>query len=105
MDIDKAIQFILDSQARAESEIQAARQKAEEYRQEAKENDRRIEGKLEKLTDLVKMIAELQLSHQKENERKHAEYELKHAEANEKFTALIAMMDEWIRNRRNGDAS
>ncbi len=105
MDIDKAIQFILDSQARAESEIQAARQKAEEYRQEAKENDRRIEGKLEKLTDLVKMIAELQLSHQEENERKHAEYELKHAEANEKFTALIAMMDEWIRNRRNGDAS
>ena len=40
---------------------------------------------------------------EKQNRAEHQRFEESHRETNERFTALIKMMDEWIRERRKGN--
>ena len=105
MDIEKAMQFIVERQAQTEAILQ---QSAEEHK--------RLEANLITLTDIVRQVAEAQQRHEEQFQRheerfqRHEEQfqrhreedEAFHREVDERFNALIKMMDEWIRSQRNG---
>ena len=50
----------------------------------------------------MRQLAEAQQRHEERFQRKREEDEAFHREVDERFNALIKMMDEWIRNQRNG---
>ena len=126
MDVEKAIESIVESQARSETRAEAREAQAKAFREQMEGNQLKIAQNLARITDAMAKLIEARHEDEgrlrlwqeenrrkheenerkhKENLRQHKEYELKHREADEKFSALISMMDEWIRNRRNGNAS
>ena len=101
MDIEKAMQFIVERQAQTEAILQ---QSAEEHK--------RLEANLITLTDIVRQVAEAQQRHEEQFQRHEEQFQLHreedeafHREVDERFNALIKMMDEWIRNQRNGNGA
>ncbi len=57
------------------------------------------------LTDTVQHIADNQQRHEEELRKLAEQTELMRQENEERFSALIKMMDEWIRNNRNNRPS
>ena len=55
------------------------------------------------LLEVVRTMAEVQRQAEQENRAAHRSYEETHREMDERFNALIRMMDEWIRERRRGN--
>ena len=105
MDLEKTMQFILERQAQTEAILQQA---AEDHKQ-VEANHVRLGENLITLTDIVRQVAEAQQRHEErfqrheeQFQRKREEDEAFHREVDERFNALIKMMDEWIRNQRNG---
>ncbi len=94
MDIEKAMQFIVERQAQTEAILQ---QSAEDHK--------RLEANLITLTDIVRQVAEAQQRHEEQFQRHREEGEAFHREVDERFNALIKMMDEWIRNQRSGNGA
>ena len=101
MDIEKAMQFIVERQAQTEAILQ---QSAEDHK--------RLEANLITLTDIVRQVAEAQQRHEEQFQRHEEQFqrhreedEAFHREVDERFNALIKMMDEWIRGQRNGSSA
>ena len=104
MDVEGTIEFILQQHARTESMMQrleAGHKVLEESQQRSREeigtltaSQTRLAENLITLTDLVRQISE-------QNERDHQRFDEFHREVDERFNALIQMMDEWIRGQRN----
>ncbi len=108
MDIEKAMRFIVERQAQTEAILQ---QTAEDHK--------RLDENLITLTDIVRQVAEAQQRHEEQFQRdeerfqrheerfqRHREEdEAFHREVDERFNALIKMMDEWIRSQRNGNGA
>ena len=115
MDLEKAMQFIVERQAQTEAILQ----QAAEDRKQAAEDHKRLEAShvrlgenLIALTDIVRQLAEAQQRHEEQFQRheerfqrKREEDEAFHREVDERFNALIKMMDEWIRGQRNGNGA
>ncbi len=101
---------MLESQARAEARAEAAIARLDEHQLTIAQN-------LIKITDSLTAMATRQEAHegrtqrwreqeerwQREAEVRRAEYDLIHKEVDERLQVLVAMMDEWIRERRSGD--
>ena len=115
MDLEKAMQFLLDQQARTEAVVQRlgeGQQRMEAAQVQLAEN-------LIQITDIVREVAEAQRRHEEEfqraeeerrraeeqNRKEHQSFEASRQETNERFNALIKMMDEWIRERRKGNGA
>ena len=101
MDIEKAMQFIVERQAQTEAILQ---QSAEDHK--------RLEANLITLTDIVRQVAEAQQRHEERFQRHEEQFqrhreegEAFHREVDERFNALIKMMDEWIRSQRSGNGA
>ena len=115
MDIEKAMQFIVERQAQTEAILQ---QSAEDHK--------RLEANLITLTDIVRQVAEAQQRHEEQFQRHEEQFqrhqerfqrheeqfqrhreegEAFHREVDERFNALIKMMDEWIRSQRSGNGA
>ena len=108
MGIEKAMQFIVERQAQTEAILQ----RTAEDRKQAAEDHKRLEAShvrlgenLITLTDIVRQVAEAQQRHEEQFQRHRVEDEAFHREVDERFNALIKMMDEWIRNQRNGNGA
>lgn len=98
MDLEKAMQFIVERQTQTEAILQQA---AEDHKR-VEANHVRLGENLITLTDIVRQLAEAQQRHEEQFQRHREEDEAFHREVDERFNALIKMMDEWIRNQRNG---
>ena len=122
MDLEKAMQFLLDQQARTEAVVQRlgeGQQRMEAAQVQLAEN-------LIQITDIVREVAEAQRRHEEEfrraeeerrrleeerrraearNREEHKSFEESRQETNERFNALIKTMDEWIRERRKGNGA
>jgi hypothetical protein len=119
MDVEKTVQFILDTQARTE----AALERVSGEIQSLTVSQARLAESTVRFADLVQQMAQENWQaherydkaverhdklHSDADERyrkQRAENEEFHREVEERFNALIKMMDEWIRNqgRRNGE--
>ncbi len=98
MDLEKAMQFIVERQAQTEAILQ---QSAEEHKR-LEASHVLLGESLITLTDIVRQVAEAQQRHEEQFQRHREEDEAFHREVDERFNALIKMMDEWIRNQRKG---
>ena len=105
MDLEKAMQFIVERQAQTEAILQRT---AEEHKQ-LEASHVRLGENLITLTDIVRQVAEAQQRHEKQFQRHEEQFQRRreedeafHREVDERFSALIKMMDEWIRSQRNG---
>ena len=108
MDLEKSMQFLLDQQARTEAVVQRlgeGQQRMEAAQVQLAEN-------LIQITDIVREVAEAQRRNEEErrraeeqNRKEHQSFEESRQETNQRFTALINMMDEWIRERRKGNGA
>ena len=108
MDIEKAIESILERQAQTAVILQ---QVAEDHKRLVASHVRLGEN-LITLTGAVRQVAEAQQRHEERFQRheerfqRHREEdEAFHREVDERFNALIKMMDEWIRSQRNGNGA
>ena len=112
MDLEKAMQFIVERQAQTEAILQRT---AEERKQSAEEHKRleashvRLAENLITLTDIVRQVAEAQQRHEEQFQRHEEQFQRRreedeafHREVDERFNALIKMMDEWNRSQRSG---
>ena len=95
------MQFIVERQAQTEAILQ---QSAEDHK--------RLEANLITLTDIVRQVAEAQQRHEEQFQRHEEQFqshreedEAFHREVDERFNALIKMMDDWIRSQRNGSGA
>ncbi len=101
MDIEKAMQFIVERQAQTEAILQ---QTAEDHKR-LEANHVLLGENLIALTDIVRQVAESQQRHEEQFQRHREEDEAFHRQVDERFNALIKMMDEWIRSQRNGNGA
>ena len=108
MDIEKAMRFIVERQAQTEAILQ---QSAEEHKR-LEASHVRLGEKLIALTDIVRQVAEAQQRHEEQFQRHEEQFqrhreedEAFHREVDERFNALIKMMDDWIRSQRNGSGA
>jgi outer membrane murein-binding lipoprotein Lpp len=100
MDVEKTIQFILDTEARTDARLErlsADFQGLTVAQAQLAEN-------MAKLTDLVHQIAQENWQAHERYDGAHTEYLKFQREVGGRFDALIKMMDEWIRQQghRNG---
>ncbi len=118
MEVERTLQFVLETQARFAADLQklgslvvdVARNGAETARLQAEQA-----ANLASLTEIVRLSEEDRRRAEEDRRRAeqenreahrryeeaHRRYELIHQETDERFSALIKMMDEWIRERRN----
>lgn len=102
------MQFLLDQQAQTEAVVRRlgeGQQKMEAAQVQIAEN-------LIQITDIVREVAEAQRRNEEEfrraeeqNRAEHKSFEESRQETNERFNALVKMMDEWIRERRRGNGA
>lgn len=123
------MQFLLDQQAQTEAVVRRlgeGQQKMEAAQVQIAEN-------LIQITDIVREVAEAQRRNEEgfrraeearrrheeefrraeedrrsaeaQNRAEHKSFEESRQETNERFNALIKMMDEWIRERRKGNGA
>ena len=103
MDVEGTIEFIRQQHARTEAmmrRLEAGHKVLEESQQRSREeigtltaSQTRLAENLITLTGLVRQIGE-------QNERDHQRFEEFHREVDERFNALIKLMEEWIRGQR-----
>ncbi len=116
MDQEKAIQKLIESQQR-EAALAAARAEADRQSIEANRlrierleaHERSIVSNLDKVTRIMAEIAEGRAEHEQHIRDLRAKAEAQRAEneefrksVDERIAVVIKMMDEWIRDRRNG---
>ena len=108
MDLEKAMQFLLDQQARTESVVQ----RLGKGQQKIEANQVQLAENLIQITDIVREVAEAQRRNEEDRRRaeeqsraEHQRFEEFNQETNERFNALVKMMDEWIRERRKGNGA
>ena len=104
MDVEHTIEFILQTQAKMVAEQEQFRADLQGLRQ-AQERQSEIVGEL---IGIMRQAEEERLKAEQErrraeeeNRQAHRRFEEQHRETDERFSILIKMMDEWIRERRN----
>ena len=108
MDVEKTIQFVLESQAQTEAGIQ----RLTEQQAQTEAGIQRLTEQMERLTvaqvrvaENVLALTEIVQEQAEENQRARQANEEFHRGVDERFTALIKMMDEWIRNQGRSNGS
>ena len=102
MDIEKSIEFLLQAQAKTDAALARLAQSDEGTRREQEKLTRQqvqFGENMNRLVDVVADIADSQRRFQEENRLAHQRYDEAHRETDQRFNALIKMMDEWVRER------
>ena len=101
MDVEKTIQFILNTEARTDARLERLSADI----QGLTATQAQLGENLVKLVDLVHQIAQENWQAHERYDEAHTENQEFHREVGERFNALIKMMDEWIRRQghRNGE--
>jgi len=108
MDVERTMQFLLEGQAQFQADLQELRA----LTRKNTEDHNALVGVVRELAQILRQAEEDRRraeedrrQAEEENRRAHQRFEELHRETDERFNVLIKMMDEWIRNRRNGRAS
>ncbi len=99
MDIEKSIEFLLQAQAKTEAALAQHAQANKLEQQQLTQQQIQLAENMNRLVDVVADIADSQQRFQEENRLAHQRYDAAHRETDERFNALIKMMDEWVRER------
>ncbi len=125
MDIERILEFVVQTQAQFATDLQELRSLVVEVARGGAETSRlqtEQAGIVRNVVELVHLMeedrrrAEADRRRAEEDRRRaeaenreaHRRYEIAHQEADERFSAIIKMMDEWIREsreKRNGQQS
>jgi len=119
MDIERTLQFVVENQAQFVADLQELRavtQKTASLQLEQAKNHNELIGVVRDLAEIQRRSEEDRRRAEEEwrrgeedrrraeeeNRLAHQRFEELHRETDQRFNILIKMMDEWIRERRNG---
>lgn len=112
MDIEQTLQLIVENQAQFVTDLQelraltltiaSAQQEQARVQLEQARNHNDLVSVVRDIAEIARQEQEEHRRKDEENQRAHQRFEELHLEASERFNILIRMMDDWIRERRNG---
>jgi len=102
MDVERTLQFLVESHAQFVSDLHELRATTQKNHNDLVSVVREIAEILRAAEEDRRLAEQDRLRTEAENREAHKRFEELHRETDERFHVLIKMMDEWIRERRNG---
>lgn len=113
VDLERTVQFLVETQAQFAADLQQLRSislNLAHLQTEQAKNHNDLSAVVREIAEILRRAEQERLRAEEErrraeeeNRKAHLRFEETHRESDERFNALIKMMDEWIRERRRNN--